>query len=443
MHKTVRFAMVFVYLCTASAWAQSLGISPTQFYVFDVENFLKLSGATLGTESTVVTYTNGSTVLTVTPQLDPDAPSLSDVWVPIVVSMTVGRWDVRVIATDAGGTQRIYGPAPLEIIERPQTELPPALPEVLVVEAGSPSGGDLAFDPGDATCSFASGALLPIGTTTVTCSLGTTTESFVVVVTDTMPPALTLPPNLSSASHVVTFTASATDNIDGPVPVDCEPPSGSTFPDGETTVQCVAQDAHANYASGTFTVTVSAVPPVLHLPADMTTEATGPGGTVVTYTATADGGTIQCSPVSGSLFPLGTTTVNCSATNTAGTSTGSFHVSVADTTPPTVISTTPSESTLWPPNHKLRGITIGVIASDVADPSPVSHIVSVSSNQPQGAGNAAPDWVITGALTVALRAERIASLGPRIYTITVATSDFSGGTTLSTCAVTVPHDNEH
>jgi hypothetical protein len=441
MHKTVWFAVVVACLCAASAWAEPLSISPTQFYVFDIENFVKLFGATLGQVSTVVTYTNGTTVLSVNPQLDSDAPTLSEVWVPIEVSMTVGRWDVRVIATDADGSARIYGPAALDIIDRPQADLPPpSLPEVLVVEAGSESGAELTFDSGGASCNYASGAVLPVGTTTVTCTVGGATDSFTVVVTDTRPPVLTLPSNLTTASHTVTFAASALDNIDGPIVPVCEPASGSSFPDGVTTVECVATDSHANSAAGTFTVTVSVAPPVLHLPADVTREATGAGGSVVTYTATADGGTIQCSPVSGALFPLGTTTVQCSATNPSGTSTGSFHVSVVDTTPPTVISTIPSESTLWPPNHKLHGISIGVMASDAVDPDPVSHIVSVSSNQPKGSG--APDWVITGALTVELRAERTAALGPRIYTIGVATSDSSGGTTLSSCTVTVPHDNQ-
>src|SRR5262245_7041716 len=147
MPTRVRFVIaVFAYLLTAPAWGQSLSISPNQFYVFDVENFIKVFGPTLGTESTVITYTNGNTVLGVNPQVDPDAPFLSDVWVPIEVSITVGSWEVRVVATDLGGTQRVYGPATLEILERPQSELPPTLPEALLFEASS-SGGELVFTP--------------------------------------------------------------------------------------------------------------------------------------------------------------------------------------------------------------------------------------------------------------------------------------------------------
>jgi hypothetical protein len=58
-----------------------------------------------------------------------------------------------------------------------------------------------------------------------------------------------------------------------------------------------------------------------------------------------DSVTVNCDKVSGDTFPLGTTTVNCSATDAAGnTSTASFNVTVvaaSDTTAPTVFSTNP------------------------------------------------------------------------------------------------------
>jgi N-acetylneuraminic acid mutarotase len=77
-------------------------------------------------------------------------------------------------------------------------------------------------------------------------------------------------------------------------------------------------------------------PPVLQLPGTITVDATSPGGAVVTYTVTATDPdnppsqlTISCSPASGSTFPIGTTTVNCSASDPAGnTTTGTFVVHV-------------------------------------------------------------------------------------------------------------------
>ena len=83
-------------------------------------------------------------------------------------------------------------------------------------------------------------------------------------------------------------------------------------------------------------------PPVLSLPANITTEATGPAGATVPYTASASdtGGSgvaaMSFLPASGSTFPIGTTTVGASATDNAGnTATGTFTLTVEDTTAPT------------------------------------------------------------------------------------------------------------
>lgn len=84
-------------------------------------------------------------------------------------------------------------------------------------------------------------------------------------------------------------------------------------------------------------------PPVLHLPANITAEATSPGGAIVSYDATATDArdtnvVVTCAPASGSLFALGATTVNCSATNSRHkTAEGSFSVTVVDTTAPVVV----------------------------------------------------------------------------------------------------------
>jgi len=84
-------------------------------------------------------------------------------------------------------------------------------------------------------------------------------------VVDTTAPSLTLPaditvPQTIPAGAVVSFSASATDLVDGSVAVSCVPPSGSTFPVGTTNVNCSATDAHSNTGTGSFTVTVTAAP---------------------------------------------------------------------------------------------------------------------------------------------------------------------------------------
>jgi PKD repeat protein len=78
---------------------------------------------------------------------------------------------------------------------------------------------------------------------------------------DTTPPEITCPPNLvleatSSAGAVATFSATATDAVDGPLAVSFSPSSGSTFALGTTTVTGMVSDAAGNTSTCTFTVTV-------------------------------------------------------------------------------------------------------------------------------------------------------------------------------------------
>src|SRR5207302_6838251 len=100
-----------------------------------------------------------------------------------------------------------------------------------------------------------------------------------------------------------------------------------------------------------------------------------------------------------------------------------------DTTPPVIASVTPSTGSLWPPDHKMVGVTLNVQATDNVDPSPVCRIDSVSSNEPingLGDGDTAPDWLITGLLALDLRAERAGEGSGRIYSIAVNCTDHAG-----------------
>ena len=75
--------------------------------------------------------------------------------------------------------------------------------------------------------------------------------------------------------------------------------------------------------------------------------------------------TIACTPPSGATFPLGTTTVSCTATDDSGnTSTTTFTVTVRDTTAPTSIVATVSPGLLWPPNGALIPVTVSGTAFD-------------------------------------------------------------------------------
>ena len=72
----------------------------------------------------------------------------------------------------------------------------------------------------------------------------------------------------------------------------------------------------------------------IRCPTNLTVTATSPAGAVVAYAATATdrcGGTptVACAPPAGSLFPMGTTPVSCSASSPNGTAFCSFTVTVA------------------------------------------------------------------------------------------------------------------
>jgi hypothetical protein len=115
------------------------------------------------------------------------------------------------------------------------------------------------------------------------------------------------------------------------------PPSGSFFPIGTTTVYGIARDncGFSNYCSFQVTVNPPVEPPiVVNCPTNnLTVTATG-SNAVVYYTVSASGGcspppSLVVNPPSGSFFPIGTTTVYASARDNCGFSNYcSFQVTV-------------------------------------------------------------------------------------------------------------------
>lgn len=237
---------------------------------------------------------------------------------------------------------------PLGVVDPPSIDVSgPA-----TVEAASPTGGALSYTvvaSGAYTCDTPNGTPIPLDSSvTVTCALTSdpsVVDSLTQTAVDTTPPVLVLPDLTATAGATVTYTPGAIDAVDTSVSVTCVPPSGFVAT-ATVTVTCTATDDSGNSAQGSFTVTVSKppnTPPTLNLPGTITVEATGSAGAVVTYTVGATDAedapdpTPTCSPASGSRFPLGTTTVECSVTDSGGLSaSGSFDVTVADTTPPVV-----------------------------------------------------------------------------------------------------------
>jgi hypothetical protein len=89
---------------------------------------------------------------------------------------------------------------------------------------------------------------------------------------------------------------------------------------------------------------------------------------------------VACTPVSGSLFALGTSTVNCTATDTSGnSSSGSFKVTVKDTTAP-VLSLPADQTFEGNTTGGYNGAYLGATATDVVDAAPVVACVPASPN---------------------------------------------------------------
>lgn len=265
----------------------------------------------------------------------------------------------------------------------------------VTVEATGPDGATAAYDAPtasdtydttlDPTCEPPSGSLFPLGANVVTCSVSddsgnSSSGSLTVTVQDTTAPVLSLPADqtvemTSPQGAAVTFAATASDVVSGSTGVTCTPASGATFGYGDTTVSCSSTDEAGNTAYGSFTVTVQdTTPPAIEDRADLTAEATGPSGASVSYTepgatdVASETVTVDCIPESGSVFALGTTPVNCTATDAHGlTSSSSFEVTVVDTTAPTL--SLPGDLTATATAADGAVVTYTASATDLVDPS--------------------------------------------------------------------------
>ena len=306
------------------------------------------SGPVTPTDSTL-TFTACETPQSLTFTVAPDAAP--------------GDYPVTVSATDADEAIDGNGSATIRVPEPPpppDTTAPVVTaPADQTLEATSPAGATQSFTgtavddvdgPLSAPCQPTTH---PIGSSSVTCTATDTagnsgSASFTVTVQDTTGPALSLPAPIvttatGAAGAAVSYTATANDLVAGGVVVTCAPVSGSTFPVAVTTVNCSATDG-ANTSAGSFTVTVTNSAPTITVPGQQMVEAADATGSNVNFvpapTATdpQEGSLVpSCSHDSGSHFPLGSTTVTCTATDSGGASaTGSFDVVVHDTTPPVV-----------------------------------------------------------------------------------------------------------
>ena len=182
-------------------------------------------------------------------------------------------------------------------------------------------------------CSPASGSTFNVGTTTVTCTAtnicGSSSCSFSVTINTSA--AITCPSDIVACNPVVTFAPTVGGS---PAPsVSCTPASGSTFALGTTQVNCSAANS-CNTSTCSFNVTVNEAPVIGACPSDIIQC----DNNIATWTDPTSTGTpaatVTCVPASGSTFTNGVTVVTCTATNSCGSSSCSFNVSIGTT--PTV-----------------------------------------------------------------------------------------------------------
>jgi hypothetical protein len=111
-----------------------------------------------------------------------------------------------------------------------------------------------------------------------------------------------------------------------------------------------------------------------------------------------------------------------------------------DKTPPTLVVGT-SPSTLWPPNHKMVGVTVTVNVKDNVDPNPTVKLVSITCDDGcDPSADVAGAAMNTDERQFQLRAERLGTGFGRTYTITYSATDASGNSSTKATTVTVPHD---
>jgi N-acetylneuraminic acid mutarotase len=173
---------------------------------------------------------------------------------------------------------------------------------------------------------------------------------------------------------------------------------------------------------------IDTTPPIISPHEDVTVEATSPAGAAVTYISpttsdAVDGpGVATCSPPSGSTFPLGPSTVTCTAADRAGNVAlpVTFTVTVQDTTAPS-LSVPPALAApctgIGPDGRGCAAVTDSVIASWLASASATD--------------------IVDSAPTITHNAPSIFPIG--LTTVTFTATDQAGNNTQATAQVRVTY----
>jgi HYR domain len=169
-----------------------------------------------------------------------------------------------------------------------------------------------------------------------------------------------------------------------PVPADG---TSTFFPLGSWQVTCTAVDASGNEASSSFAVSVlDTTPPSLDVSGLQVSLAFTTGGAIITYNTSAvtatdlvdSTPTVVCTPASGTLVPLGSAQLTCTATDDAGNAaSATYAFSVVDSTPP--VLTVPSSLVVAATSPAGAVVTYSATAIDTVDATP-----TVTCSPPSG-----------------------------------------------------------
>jgi len=290
----------------------------------------------------------------------------------------------------------------------------------------------------------------------------TATDSQVITVTDSTPPAISAPADVTvDADPVACAVAAAGVTLGAPTVNDnCATTVTNNAPSvyqlGQTTVTWTATDAAGNTATATQRVNVVDVTaPVITI--------NGPATVVVEcHTSYADAGATAADacdpnvPVTASgvvdVNTPGVYTITYTAEDDAGNDAAPVTrtINVVDTIAAT-ITLTGQVITLWPPNHQYRTVNVSDLvagASDGCDTTIglddvfIKQVTSDESDNGNGDGNTSNDIVIgANCKSMQLRAERNGGGNGRVYTITFRVRDASGNERTATAQVYVPKNN--
>ncbi len=172
---------------------------------------------------------------------------------------------------------------------------------------------------------------------------------------------------------------------------------------------------------------------ILTCPSNIIVKAeTGKEGVVVNFSGAVtqgDCGTLSYTPSSGSFFRLGSHSII--VTSTSGQKC-SFTLIVTDNEPPVLSPLQLSIDKLWPASNKMKKVGVYYTVTDNGEK--VNTVLSVSSNATDTDNK---DFEIVNNNLLKLKASRLPDGMPRIYTITVTSTDEAGNKTIRSTSIAV------